>query len=106
MTFWQRFLYWLRPRVMVRRQPVLSERQMNQALADISETHPLWLTIHQLIDTAERNAWDDAAVRMENPQLQAGFVGGARHLDLLRGELARRRQLGKKVEGGGRKTDR
>jgi hypothetical protein len=89
--------WWPNKRVLVRKQKELTERELNLACA-LSETSQamLWKAIHQLIDTAEENAHENAAANMDPPGLLAGYVGGAAQLRLLREDLYRRLELGKK----------
>lgn len=87
----------------VRKHRELSERQLNAACAlGESSQLPLWKAIHQLLDTAEENANENAAANMDPPGLLAGYVGGAAQLRLLREDLYRRLENGKaQREDGG-----
>jgi hypothetical protein len=72
----------------------LSERELNAALANLEVTHPAWVALLQLIDTARENALENADQNMDPPTILAGYVGGAAHLKLLGDELHYRRELG------------
>jgi hypothetical protein len=87
---------WFQKTLVVRRHKELSERELNLACA-LSETSQaiLWKAVHQLIDTAEENANDNAAANMDPPALMAGYVGGAAQLRLLRDDLYARLEQGK-----------
>lgn len=82
--------------IVVRKYRELTERELNLACA-LGETSQLvlWKAIHQLIDTAEENANENASANMDPPGLLAGYVGGAAQLRLLREDLYRRLELGK-----------
>jgi hypothetical protein len=102
---------WFQPKVIIEivKRRELSEEQLNAACAMGDGSHPLWLAVHQLIDTAEENANEDASENMDPPGLLAGYVGGSKHLRLLRADLLRRRELGlaarEKKEGGETKRE-
>jgi hypothetical protein len=83
-----------KPKIVVRKQRELNERELNAACAMVDENHPLWLAIHQLIDTARDNALENADQNMDPPGILAGYVGGAAHLKLLKDDLHNRRELG------------
>jgi hypothetical protein len=88
--------WWPNKRIELRKHKELEERELNAACAlGESSQLPLWKAIHQLIDTAEENAIIDASENMDPPMLMAGYVGGAKHLRLLREDLYRRLELGK-----------
>jgi hypothetical protein len=71
----------------------MTEAQLNDALA-VAETHPYHRAILQLIDTARENATLEAGESIATPTLLAGYVGGGRHLILLRDDVLERRKLG------------
>jgi hypothetical protein len=77
----------------------LSEADLNAALA-VPMDDRLWRALHQLIDTAEANAHENANANMDVPTVLAGYVGGAAHLKMLREELLSRREDGIKLIGG------
>jgi len=77
----------------------LTENELNAALA-VSTEDRLWRALHQLIDTAEANAHENAWASMDPATLMAGYVGGAAHLKMLREELLSRREDGIKLIGG------
>ena len=77
----------------------LSENELNAALA-VPKENTLWRALHQLIDTAEENAHEQAWANMDPPVILAGYVGGAAHLKMLREELLSRREDGIKLVGG------
>jgi hypothetical protein len=77
----------------------LKENELNAALA-VPTDDRLWRALHQLIDTAEENAHENAWASMDPPVLLAGYVGGAAHLKMLREELLSRREDGLKLLGG------
>jgi hypothetical protein len=77
----------------------LTENELNAALA-VPKDDRLWRALHQLIDTAEANAHENAWASMDPPVLLAGYVGGAAHLKMLREELLSRREDGIKLMGG------
>lgn len=77
----------------------LTEAELNVAFA-VSINDPLWRALHQLIDTAEANAHEQAWASMDPPGILAGYVGGAAHLKMLREELLSRREDGIKLIGG------
>src|SRR5215475_991654 len=77
----------------------LTENELNAALA-VSTEDRLWRALHQLIDTAEANAHENAWASMDPATLMAGYVGGAAHLKMLREELLSRREDGIKMIGG------
>jgi hypothetical protein len=91
-------LSWFKKTTVVRRRQdeELSERELNLACA-LGETSQLilWKAVHQLIDTAEENANENAAANMDPPALMAGYVGGAAQLRLLREDLYARLAQGK-----------
>lgn len=77
----------------------LTEGELNAALA-VAKGDRLWLALHQLVDTAEENAHENARASMDVPGVLAGYVGGAAHLKMLRDELYSRREDGIKLMGG------
>jgi hypothetical protein len=77
----------------------LTENELNAALA-VAKDDRLWQALHQLIDTAEENAHENAWANMDPPAILAGYVGGAAHLKMLREELYSRREDGIKLIGG------
>src|SRR4030095_4931241 len=77
----------------------LTENELNAAFA-VSKENRLWQALHQLIDTAEENAHENAWASMDPATLMAGYVGGAAHLKMLREELLSRREDGIKLIGG------
>jgi hypothetical protein len=99
---------WFEKTIVVRKHKELSERELNLACA-LSETSQaiLWKAVHQLIDTAEENANENAAANMDPPALMAGYVGGAAQLRLLRDDLYARQAQGKaqREEKGDVKSD-
>ena len=90
---------WPRRRIRVEKGRLLKENELNVALA-VSAEDRLWLALHQLIDTAEANAHENAWASMDPPTLMAGYVGGAAHLKMLRDELLSRREEGLELIGG------
>jgi hypothetical protein len=60
----------------------LSEAELNAAFA-VPMDDRLWRALHQLIDTAEANAHENAWASMDPPGILAGYVGGAAHLKML-----------------------
>jgi hypothetical protein len=77
----------------------LTEGELNAALA-VGTDDRLWRALHQLIDTAEGNAHENAGANMDIPTVLAGYVGGGAHLKMLREELLSRREDGIKLIGG------
>lgn len=77
----------------------LTEAELNAAFA-VPMDDRLWRALHQLIDTAEANAHENAWASMDPPMILAGYVGGAAHLKMLREELLSRREDGIKLIGG------
>jgi hypothetical protein len=77
----------------------LTEEELNAAFA-VAKDDRLWIALHQLIDTAEANAHENAWANMDPPAILAGYVGGAAHLKMLREELLSRREDGIKLIGG------
>jgi hypothetical protein len=77
----------------------LTESELNAAFA-VPMDDRLWRALHQLIDTAEANAHENAWANMDLPGILAGYVGGAAHLKMLRDELLSRREDGIKLIGG------
>ena len=77
----------------------LTEAELNVALA-VGTDDRLWRAVHQLIDTAEANAHENAWASMDPPTILAGYVGGGAHLKMLRDELLSRREDGIKLIGG------
>jgi hypothetical protein len=77
----------------------LTENELNAALA-VAKEDRLWRALHQLIDTAEENAHENAWANMDPAGILAGYVGGAAHLKMLREELVSRREDGIKLIGG------
>jgi hypothetical protein len=77
----------------------LTEAELNTALA-VPMDDRLWRALHQLIDTAEANAHENAWASMDPPGILAGYVGGAAHLKMFRDELLSRREEGIKLIGG------
>jgi hypothetical protein len=77
----------------------LTENELNAALA-VPRDDRLWRALHQLIDTAEENAHENASASMDLAGILAGYVGGAAHLKMLREELYGRREDGIKLMGG------
>jgi hypothetical protein len=77
----------------------LNEAELNAAFA-VAMDDRLWRALHQLIDTAEQNAHENAWASMDPPGILAGYVGGAAHLKMLREELLSRREDGIKLIGG------
>lgn len=77
----------------------LTEAELNAAFA-VAMDDRLWRALHQLIDTAEANAHENAWASMDPPMILAGYVGGAAHLKMLREELLSRREDGIKLIGG------
>jgi hypothetical protein len=70
----------------------------------VDEANPIWRALHQLIDTAEANANEEAAEQIGEPYQTTAYVAGAKHLRVLREELVARRNagltlLGKSAEG-------
>ncbi len=82
-------------RVVVRKQPPLKEEMIDLAMA-LKEESLVWRALHQLIDTAEENANENAAMFLVE---QREYVGGAKHLRMLREELVRRRDRGIAIMG-------
>jgi hypothetical protein len=85
---WQKIIRAEKPRVFG------DDAELNIALAGAADENPIWRAVHQLIDTAEENAVENAGANMDPPTVLAGYVGGAGHLRMLRDELHSRRQLG------------
>ena len=82
----------------------LTEADLNAAFA-VAQDDRLWRALHQLIDTAEANAHENASASMDVPGILAGYVGGAAHLKMLREELLGRREDGIKLIGGETKRE-
>jgi hypothetical protein len=82
-----------------KRAKELKENELNAALA-VPTDDRLWRALHQLIDTAEENAHENAWANMDPGLILAGYVGGAAHLKMLREELLSRREDGLKLLGG------
>lgn len=85
--------------IRVEKSKELTENELNAALA-VSKEDRLWRALHQLINTAEENAYENANASIEQPGTLAGYVGGAAHLKMLREELYSRREDGIKLLGG------
>jgi hypothetical protein len=85
--------------IRVEKGKLLDENELNTALA-VTKDDRLWIALHQLIDTAEENAHENAWANMDPPAILAGYVGGAAHLKMLREELLGRREDGIKLIGG------
>lgn len=85
---------WLRPRIVVLREKEMSEAELNEALGQLP-SHPILRAINQILDTGERNAWQDAATNASEPHLVAGYVGAADTFRILRDDLERRRRMGR-----------
>ena len=107
----QRLIYWLalwslpRARIVRVRQAELTDETVNDVLAGMNDQHLVWRVLMQLLDEAEREAWDAAGARMDNANLGFGYVGGAKHLGQFRDDLEKRRELGRARRaktGGGR----
>jgi len=81
----------------VKKGLALEEAELNLTLGAIADEHPLWRAVHYLIDVAEENANENASENMDPPGILAGYVGGARHLRLLRDELYSRREIGREL---------
>ena len=86
-------------RIRVEKGKLLSENELNAALA-VPKENTLWRALHQLIDTAEENAHENASASIDVPTGLAGYVGGAAHLRMLRDDLLSRREDGIKLIGG------
>lgn len=71
----------------------MSEGELNQAF-QVPDTDPQWRATLQLLETAEQNANAQAAASIDQTNRMAGYVGGAEHLALARGDLIRRREAG------------
>lgn len=99
-SFWSKWreLWAIRRRLHVIAPDILSEAQLNAALA-VSENNPMWKAVLQLITTAEANANENAQDHVEPATAMAGYVGGAAHLRMLRDELVQRREDGIKELG-------
>jgi hypothetical protein len=82
------------PKIVWRTGQPMSEIELNQALAMLSDESPAWRALMQLIETAETNANENAAATIDPPTVLAGYVGGASHLRMLREELVNRRDSG------------
>jgi len=95
---------WWKPqvRVVVRKQPPLKEDVIDLALA-VQEENSMWRAVHQLIDTAEENANENAAADLAG---QREYVGGAKHLRVLREELIRRRERGIEILGAAKREEK
>lgn len=91
--------WWPRQRVKVETGRELGENELDAALA-VPKDDRLWRALHQLIDTAEENAHENANANMDPATVMAGYVGGAAHLKMLREELLSRREAGIKLMGG------
>jgi len=90
---------WFPRKIRVEKGKPLDENELNTALA-VPLDDRLWSALHQLIDTAEENAHENAWANMDPPGILAGYVGGAAHLKMLRDELYSRREDGIKLIGG------
>jgi hypothetical protein len=86
-------------RIRVEKGKELAENELNAALA-VPKDDRLWRALHQLIDTAEENAHENASASIDVSGTLAGYVGGAAHLKMLRDELYSRREDGIKLMGG------
>ena len=84
-------------KIIIEKLRPLDENALNLVLGAITDEAPLWRAIHQLIDVAEDNANENAAVNMDPPGTLAGYVGGAAHLRMLRDELYSRRDIGRQL---------
>ena len=89
--------FWRPEKIEITKPRTFSEVELNLALAAIADEHPLWRAVHQLIDTAEDNAIEQAGANMDPPTVLAGYVGGAGHLRMLREELYSRREIGREL---------
>lgn len=96
MRIWRLRITWIRPEpAKIRELVPLTEAQLDFALLNANDEHPIWRSTHQLIKTAEENANANAASSMHPPEVMAGYVGGAQHLRMLRDELNTRRERGR-----------
>lgn len=93
--------YWMRRPIVPAPGPYkrFDEEQLDLALAHPALPEPSWAAILQLIDTAEANANEEAAEDIHQPTVMAGYVGGAKHLRILRQELENRRAKGLELLG-------
>lgn len=79
---------------------LLTEEELNAALAGAHEKQPVYRAIMQLIATVERSAHTMAAEELKVPNAVtnthriAGYIGGAEHLQTLREEIEERRSVG------------
>ena len=87
--------FWPAKKIEIAKARTFDEGELNLTLAGIADEHPLWRALHQLIDTAEENAIENASANMDPPGVLAGYVGGAAHLRMLREELHSRREIGR-----------
>jgi len=79
----------------VRHVVVVSGPQMTEdeltAACKVAENNPLWLAVHQLIDTLERNWQQQQWLAIENTNRVLALAGGAEILEQLRDDLVARR---------------
>lgn len=77
--------------------PSLTEEELNHALANLTDGHPSWRTLMQLLGVAIDNAYANANLSITSTNELAGYVAGAEHLKMFRDELRTRRQLGQEA---------
>lgn len=75
----------------------LTEEELNGALANLTDAHPAWKTLMQLIAVAMDNAYSNANASITSTNELAGYVAGGEHLKMFRDELRNRRQLGQEA---------
>lgn len=79
-------------RVVMLEHPEMNEEELNTACR-VSESHPFYRAVCQLLTTAARNAYINANAHIAENNKLAGYVAGAEHLFMLRDEIERRREL-------------
>ncbi len=87
---------WIKHRVVILKQPPLSEMEMEAALAGLGEGDPVWVSLMQLLEASKAECMSAAATSVSagNNDSALGQVCAWDNFDIFQRDLIERRDKG------------